>query len=171
MKYIRIFMLFYVIALACINAFAVEVNALTKLSSKLSIVRLIVVLGIITTFFLGLKFSFGILVLSILISLIVVFIFLINYHFKIKDKKQFQETLLQINKDEINFLEKGETPFKNGIEHLVSKHIYAFDLDVFGHKSLFQHLNRTATYLGEKTLANFLLTKKTNNQIVQNQEY
>ena len=42
-------------------------------------------------------------------------------------------------------------------------------MDIFGANSLFQSLNRTATFVGKKTLANQLLTLLPNESIIQNQ--
>ena len=43
-------------------------------------------------------------------------------------------------------------------------------MDIFGNNSLFQYLNRTAAYIGKKTLADSLLQKSSNKQIQENQQ-
>ena len=60
-------------------------------------------------------------------------------------------------------------PFENGEEYIDFKHFYSFDLDFFGTNSLFQNLNRTATYIGSKKLSELLLTLLKNDEIKSNQ--
>jgi hypothetical protein len=98
------------------------------------------------------------------------FIFLMRIHFKLSFQKQLTTALLQINKNEITFLKREKIPFENGIEFNDFHHPYAYDLDIFGDHSLFQNLNRTATYIGKKTLANQLLNLFPNESILENQE-
>jgi hypothetical protein len=50
----------------------------------------------------------------------------------------------------------------NGLEFNDFHHPYAYDLDIFGEHSLFQNLNRTATFIGRKKLAEQLLTLSPN---------
>ncbi|MNQ80582.1 DNA mismatch repair protein MutS [compost metagenome] len=91
-------------------------------------------------------------------------------HSRLSFQKQLTTALLQINKNEIAFLKREKLPFENGIEFNDFHHPYAYDLDIFGEHSLFQNLNRTATYIGKKTLANQLLMQLPNDAILENQE-
>lgn len=97
------------------------------------------------------------------------FIFLMRFHTQLVFKKQINEALLEINKNEILYLEDEKIPFENGLEFNDFHHPYAYDLDVFGEHSLFQNLNRTATFIGKKTLAKQLLTLLSNTEILDNQ--
>ena len=92
------------------------------------------------------------------------------YNKSIDTKKRLTENLLKINKTEWEYLNQQKLPFENGSEYIDFKHDYAYDLDIFGNDSLFQHLNRTATFIGKKTLAHQLLSQKGNNQILENQQ-
>jgi DNA mismatch repair ATPase MutS len=98
------------------------------------------------------------------------FLFLMRIHSKLQIKIKMLETLLVINKNEISYLEKKAIPFENGSEFNDFHHPYAYDLDVFGTDSLFQNLNRTATYIGKKTLAKQCVTLLPNDEISSNQE-
>jgi len=98
------------------------------------------------------------------------FVFLMKVHSRLSFKKQLTIALLQINKNEITFLKREKLPFEDGIEFNDFHHPYAYDLDVFGEHSLFQNLNRTATYIGKKTLASQLLIQLPNKAILENQE-
>ncbi|MGB1018070.1 MAG: MutS-related protein [Chitinophagales bacterium] len=144
-------------------------DELNKRFHSVSLLRFVLVLAIlICLYFLVFK-TFTYLLFTLFIVLVLGFLLVLSYHSKIVFKRKFTKELIKINQEEIDFLEKGEVPFKNGIEYLKPKHIYAFDLDIFGHKSLFQHLNRTATYIGEKTLAGLLTKKAANEDILNNQ--
>ncbi|MDX6183670.1 DNA mismatch repair protein [Flavobacterium sp. Fl-77] len=98
------------------------------------------------------------------------FIFLMRIHARLSFQKQLTTALLQINKNEISYLKREKNPFENGVEFNDFHHPYAYDLDVFGDHSLFQNLNRTATFIGKKTLAHQLLQLNSNEAILENQE-
>jgi hypothetical protein len=91
-------------------------------------------------------------------------------HSKLVFEKQVHQALFDINENEIEYLERNKIPFENGQEFNDFNHPYAYDLDVFGDHSLFQNLNRTATFIGKKTLANQLLALAPNNEITRNQQ-
>jgi DNA mismatch repair ATPase MutS len=93
-----------------------------------------------------------------------------RFHSKLVLKKQITQALLAINEDEINYLDRKEISFENGHEFNDFHHPYAYDLDIFGGHSLFQNLNRTATFIGKKTLAKQLLTLLPNPEIIRNQD-
>lgn len=98
------------------------------------------------------------------------FIILMRIHSKLSFQKELTSAVLQLNKNEIAYLKREKIPFENGIEFNDFQHPYAYDLDIFGDHSLFQNLNRTATYIGKKTLANQLLNLSSNTEILENQE-
>jgi len=93
-----------------------------------------------------------------------------RFHSKLSFNKKFNETLLEINENEFSFLNRESIPFENGQEFHDYHHPYAYDLDIFGEHSLFQHLNRTATFIGKKTLAKQLLQLLPNDEILKNQK-
>jgi len=98
------------------------------------------------------------------------FIVLMRIHFRVSFQRLLAETLLKINQNEIAFLKREKTPFENGAEFIDFHHPYAYDLDIFGDHSLFQNLNRTASFIGKKTLAELLLHTLPENEILENQE-
>ncbi|KOS04775.1 DNA mismatch repair protein [Flavobacterium akiainvivens] len=97
------------------------------------------------------------------------FIVLLRYHNTLSLKKKKAEALLKVNEDEVNFLEYNKLPFESGSEFADTSHPYAHDLDIFGNHSLYQHLNRAATYKGRRKLADMLLNLLPNNEILKNQ--
>lgn len=98
------------------------------------------------------------------------FLFLMRIHSKLSFQKELTKAVLKINEDEIAYLKREKLPFENGIEFNDFHHPYAYDLDIFGEHSLFQNLNRTATFIGKKTLADKLLNLFSNETILENQE-
>lgn len=87
-----------------------------------------------------------------------------------KKQQQLARTLADINKDEISYLDGKEIPFEEGKEHVVTKHPFSYDLDIFGAYSLYHRLNRTNTHLGAKNLANALSTTREREAILEDQE-
>lgn len=67
----------------------------------------------------------------------------------IEKNKQVFELEIQLHKRNFEGLDKGESFF-------TPNHDFAFDLDVFGEKSLFQLLNRTSTFTGRNYLGSWL---------------
>ena len=85
------------------------------------------------------------------------FALLVRAYQKLSHLQQITAALVQINQNEITFLSGKGMPFDNGADQAVDMHQYAYDLDILGKNSLFQFLNRTATYPGKTALANMLL--------------
>lgn len=104
------------------------------------------------------------------ILLIAIFIAVMRFHKAVDTKRKLTHNLLKINTTEWNYINEQKLPFENGVEYIDFKHEYAYDLDIFGNDSLFQHLNRTTTFMGKKRLANQLLTQESHEQIVKKQE-
>ncbi|MGZ8557975.1 MAG: MutS-related protein [Chitinophagaceae bacterium] len=64
---------------------------------------------------------------------------------------------VQLNNNEINFLNGQPSVYADGIEYTDAHHPYSYDLDMFGTCSLFPYLNRTSTTFGKEALAQSLL--------------
>lgn len=99
-----------------------------------------------------------------------VFLALVKRHQKISWEKQLAAALVQLNADEISYLNGTAIPFENGQGFNQTAHAYAYDLDIFGENSLFQHLNRTATVAGREKLAALLQSVLPPENIRANQE-
>lgn len=109
-------------------------------------------------------------VLLLPVSLIIIaFALLIKKHKAIRLENELAQEKIAINKEELNYLKKGELVFESGTEFIDTNHDYSYDLDFFGDHSLFQHLNRTGTVTGKRTLANSLLHILSKDDILQNQ--
>ncbi len=90
------------------------------------------------------------------ILLFSVFLMLVSWHLKYKEKAQLYQYLTRINEHEIGYLKGDLTPFKAGEAYIQTNHNYTYDLDIFGKSSIFQHINRTTTAIGEAHLAAWL---------------
>ncbi|MDR7370309.1 MutS-related protein [Flavobacterium aquidurense] len=147
-------------------------NVFTKINKRynsISLLRLLSVFLCLFSLFYYIKTDDSLYVVFAFLAF-VGFIFLMRIHSKLSFQKQLTTALLKINKNEISYLKREKIPFENGIEFNDFHHPYAYDLDIFGDHSLFQNLNRTATFIGKKTLANQLLNLAPNETILENQK-
>lgn len=78
--------------------------------------------------------------------------------------------LLLINENELKALDHQYFQFETGVEYIPKEHLYANDLDIFGHASLFQFVNRTVSEMGSAQLAQWLLNPAAAADIPQRQE-
>ena len=132
---------------------------ISKTYQLISFIRLVIAMVFIVFIYYFFKTDNTYFLWAILIAFFSFFI-VMKWHDKVAFKRRIFKTLKNINEDELNYLEKKELPFENGVEFLPKSHDYAFDLDFFGGNSLFQNLNRTATFKGKNTLANLLMSLK-----------
>lgn len=77
--------------------------------------------------------------------------------------------LVAINDKELKALDHDYYQFGDGHEFIPKEHAYANDLDILGHASLYQYLNRTSSDMGSSTLANWLLQPSDEQTILQRQ--
>lgn len=146
-----------------------DVQQLKSTSLKVSILRMFAVVGFGASLYFYSQTNND-LFLIITAACVIGFFGLIKMHTKLSFKRKISDALVNINKDEIDYIQNNKLNYNNGSEYIDTSHPYSYDLDIFGEKSLFQILNRTATYIGKTKLANSLLSIKKNNEILQNQE-
>ncbi|RKS92725.1 MutS-like protein [Flavobacterium limicola] len=149
--------------------FSTALTAINKKYNSISILRLFTIVLFLVSIYYYMKNSEVILIASA-IFLFGLFVVLMRIHSKLVFEKQVNQALLDINENEISYLERNKIPFENGQEFNDFHHPYAYDLDIFGEHSLFQNLNRTATFIGKKTFANQLLTLLSNDEITRNHQ-
>ena len=95
-------------------------------------------------------------VIPVVIIGIAIFLYSVKKHLKIKYLRDKNRALVALNKDEIRRLDNVFTRTETGEQFAEPNHFYSSDLDIFGKQSLFKLLNRTYTYTGASTLANWL---------------
>lgn len=108
--------------------------------------------------------------LGLSLSALIAFFLLMRWHTKLQFQIKRLQALIAVNTHELAYLENHQLPFENGEEFIDFHHPYAYDLDIFGNHSLFQNYNRTATYIGKKTLAHHCVRLLPNEEILRNQE-
>ncbi|MFH6972621.1 MutS-related protein [Flavobacterium petrolei] len=149
--------------------FSTALTAINKKYNSISVLRLFTIVLFLVSIYYYIKTS-EIIFVAAAIFLFGLFVVLMRIHSKLVFKKQVNQALFDINENEISYLERNKIPFENGQEFNDFHHPYAYDLDIFGEHSLFQNLNRTATFIGKKTFANQLLTLLPNDEITRNHQ-
>jgi len=149
--------------------FSTALTAINKKYNSISVLRLLTIVLFFISSYYYIKTSEIIFVVASIV-LFGAFVILMRVHSKLVFEKQVNQALFDINENEIKYRKRNKIPFENGQEFNDFNHPYAYDLDVFGEHSLFQNLNRTATFIGKKTLANQLLSLAPNKEIIRNQQ-
>jgi hypothetical protein len=150
------------------KSYSQELSKINKKYNTISLLRLLSIVVFLGSLYYYIQNSEIIFIISA-VFFFAAFIILMRIHSKLLFEKKINSALVGINENEISYLEKKAIPFENGQEFNDFHHPYAYDLDIFGEHSLFQNLNRTATFIGKKKLANQLLTLSPNEEIIRNQ--
>lgn len=136
---------------------------------RMSFSRLVTALVVI---FLGYQYyssgNFHLLIAAVIT--IITFFLLVRTHKAVKWKHELAKIKIQINQDELSFLQTDKLNFEDGVAFIEHDHPYSYDLDFFGPHSLFQHLNRTGTVHGKRSLAHALLNIQSEKEIIHTQE-
>lgn len=120
----------------------------------LSYGRLAAFLGGAVLSYLTLDYDFRIGIAATAVAL-VVFLILVKRHSVVEIRRNRNKYLKQVNEKELKALERDYAEFGDGEEFVDPKHEFSYDLDLFGPRSLFQYLNRTASILGKEKLASW----------------
>ncbi|BCI63414.1 MutS-related protein [Coprobacter secundus] len=133
----------------------IQLNKTQKKIYSIGTLRLLIVL--IT---LGLLYFLWDYPLYILIPIclfgIILFLILLRVHNRFFIKKSLQEARISIAKKELQLLQYQFDETDEGNEFINTEHDFSNDLDLFGHKSLFSYINRSASLLGRNRLAEIL---------------
>ena len=78
--------------------------------------------------------------------------------------------LIKINEDEIKAVNGSYFHFDDGALLAPKDHYYANDMDIFGHASLYQFINRSTSQMGAAQLAQWLLKPSASNDIMARQQ-
>lgn len=152
------------------NQIQKKTDELSQVKSRLfasSMIRLVVfcIAG------LGIYFMFGDtkLVLAIVLSAIILFLFLVSRHSDLHYRRDRLEALIDINKTEIKVLRRDFHDLPAGDSYKDPQHYFSQDIDLFGRGSFYQYANRTALKQGSDTFARLLKENSIEN-ILQKQE-
>lgn len=150
-----------------IHAFEKELKQVKKQLFASSMIRLAVfLLAILGVYFL---WSQTLWVVGCIIIGVVLFFVLVNRHANLQQQRRRLEALLYINQTEISVLNGKYDHLTDGKKHIDPLHAFSQDVDLFGRKSFFQYVNRTALPEGEQRLVRFF-TENSIDQILEKQE-
>ena len=128
---------------------------LTDINKKIKRISIWRILSFLLTIF-GIYMLAGVHVFALIAFAVMgfaVFIVLVIRHSKLHKLKQWSETLAQINQTELDLLAGKTNAIPTGHEFIEPDHPFTSDLDVFGKRSLFQFVDRSATFKGREKLA------------------
>ena len=103
-------------------------------------------------------------------ALLAIFIILIYKDLANRSALKHIGHLISITQHELKALEGEYFQFADGSQFLPKEHGYAVDLDIYGHASLYQFLNRTTSDMGAATLASWLSEPVPASLIMERQE-
>lgn len=111
-------------------------------------------------------------VYAVVIAMILLIIFVQLVYRDLANKAAIKHLghLININEDEIKATNGEYFQFDDGSAYLPKEHPYAADIDIFGHASLFQFVNRTTSDMGSAQLAAWLLNPAKPEVIIERQE-
>lgn len=145
-----------------------QLKKLQKRKSSFGWLRFGSIAAIIITFYMLL--SLGVwYVIIVSIVLLIVFIRLLFADLNNKAAIVRTNNLININADELKFLDGNYHGFPDGYQHAPADHMYVNDLDIFGKASLFQYINRSTSEMGSSQLADYLQFPAELNLILQRQ--
>ena len=146
-----------------------DLKMLLKKKSTLAWLRFAAVVGIIAcSYFLAGTGLIYVVIADVL--LVIVFTRLVFIDLKNRSAIEHHNYLITINEDELKALAHDYYHFADGSEFIPKEHFYANDLDIFGHASLYQYMNRTTSEMGSNTLAGWILQPSDTATILQRQE-
>jgi DNA mismatch repair ATPase MutS len=143
-------------------------ESLSKQHRTLSLLRLLVVIAAVTLYYLfaTTKTDWE---LYVAVALTLVFIVLMKKHQSIAKQRTYIKALEDVNTHEIDYLTGSKIAFHTGAEYHNDQHAYSADLDLFGNRSLYHQLNRTATQMGQLRFAKSLVKASSNETILHRQ--
>ncbi len=135
-----------------LKSYQKESEALQKKHKSYFYLRLVSFFLLIALIILAFQYHLlaGIIVIYAGISL---FYQLVKAHLKITKRKNIVNQIMQLNQNELSSLDYEYDVWHSGGQYQDRDHPYVDDLDVFGHKSLFQYSCRSNTSFGINQLA------------------
>lgn len=138
-----------------IDTYQQKAGRLERIENRLSFARLISFLMIFLLFFSLQAVSITLAITASAASLIA-FGILIKQYTKTEKLKEFYRHLETINRLELKCLDGYFNDYADGAVHVDRDHPYSYDLDLFGHASVYQYMNRTTSKPAAEMLAAWL---------------
>ena len=101
---------------------------------------------------------------------IVLFCFLCLFHNKLFHQKSYYQSAIAVCRRELQLLQYDFSGIGTGKSYQDNEHDYTNDLDIFGEKSLFSYLNRSASLIGENRLAEILQNPYTDTDVIKHRQ-
>ena len=146
-----------------------ELAKIKKQIQKISFLRIAVFLITVLVVFLLTTFNLAAVGIALAIG-ISLFIMLIRRHNQLELQKAHLLAIIKINTQEINLFDRKTEDSPTGEDHLDADHPYAADLDLFGKRSVFQLINRTALHSGKSLLIQSLLNPMMNREVIKERQ-
>jgi hypothetical protein len=154
-----------------INDYKAEISQVQQSLSRLGWFRLLCFIAALACGYAYFWNDFEIIWLLPVALLVGGFMFGLVKYQSAQDKLTLLKVLLELNEKEWRLAATGQSGFQDGEGYSQEQHPYTGDLDVFGHSSLYAHMNRTGTMMGSRKLADCLQKPLTDVQdIVHTQE-
>ena len=109
-------------------------------------------------------------ILGVIAITLIPFLVLVKYHNRLFNEKDYLEKEIEVNEQELSAINYDYSCFDGGKEYIDSAHLYTFDLDIFGDKSLFQYLNRTCTAFGKQKLSEWFMAPSNNKKEIEQRQ-
>lgn len=149
--------------------FRLQADKLQKRENHLSMARLISFFAAFLLFVLLFSLNTVAAVAALLAGL-ALFIALVISHGNTQKLKEYYANLTTINTLEAECINGVFNRFPDGSEYLDHDHPNSYDLDLFGHTSLFQYINRTGSKLASDMLAQWLKKPSAPDEILLRQK-
>jgi hypothetical protein len=140
---------------ARVEAFRTQADRLQKKENRLSLARLIVFILSIGLFFASYSFD-HLLAIGLLTLGLIAFARLVHAYNNTEKSRIFSRHLETINYLEGECLKGNYFEYPDGSEYVDRDHPNSYDLDLFGHASLFQYINRTTSRPAADRLSEWL---------------
>ncbi len=145
-----------------------ETAALQKQSDRISMFRLLLIIGLLIIVYQLFKLNEIVGSLAIVAG-ILAFYYLVKHHEKIDAEIDLKQTTLAVIENELVCLKGISGVYYDGQEYAKPTHTFSDDLDIFGGGSLFHLINRAKSKAGNDALAAQLLGEKTVFSIIEKQ--
>lgn len=142
-----------------------QLTTTTNKIKRLSMLRVIFFLATILGIYVATSLGWAVVLLIAVVGF-GFFTFLVIKQSKLLKNKGLLEALVEINETELALFARKEENINDGKNYLSDEHPFATDLDVFGRKSLFQLINRSAIKSGEEKLAEILNNPLKNKELL-----
>jgi DNA mismatch repair ATPase MutS len=160
-----------------VSHYEIKIEELLKTISDLkrkdhlfSLIRLISFILFIIALIFGISGNNLLIIIIIAVLLLIIFMRSVLVHLNNSEKLARENFRMQIFQNEIRCLLHQGNEYFDGNHFKNPDHDYSFDMDLFGKNSIFQYINRSATGVGNKALAEWLSKEYPPDEILKRQE-